>query len=61
VNEAKVNLTLSELVVKMDEIEFECTISSKVDVIDRMKIQKKLSFPQKVACKNFALAWGKVR
>ena len=35
---AKVNLTSSELVVKMDEIKFDCMISSKVDVIDRMKI-----------------------
>jgi len=38
VNEAKGNLTLSELVVKLDEIKFECTISPKFDVIHRMKI-----------------------
>jgi len=40
VNEGKFNLTSSELVGKLNETKFECMISSNVDVIDRMKIQK---------------------
>ena len=44
----KVNLTLSEFVIKMDVIKFECTIFPKLDVIDLRKYDK-LTFPQKVA------------
>jgi len=42
-------MTSSVLVVNFDETKFECTINSKVDAIDRIKIQKIKFFP-KVAC-----------
>ena len=51
----KVIVTSSELVVKMDEIKFECTISPNVDVIDRMKIRK-IKFSPKSGMSNFAPA-----
>jgi len=49
--EGKVNVKLSELVVKLDETKFEC-ISSNADVIDRMKIQK-VKFPPKSGMSYF--------
>ena len=45
-NERKVNLTSSELVGKLKLTKFECMISSKVGVIDRMKIQKFKFYPK---------------
>jgi len=54
VNEGKVNLTSSELVVKINETEYECMISSNADVIDRMKIQKIKYVP-----KNFGICMSR--
>jgi len=61
VNEGKFKLTSSELVLKVDEIKFECMISPKGDVIGRMKIRK-VKFSQKSGMSKFrARVGGKFR
>jgi len=58
VNEVKVQLTSSELVVNVFDTKFECTRSSNVAVIDRMKIQN-LSFSPKGCMLKFRAPLGK--
>jgi len=57
--EGKVIVTSSVLVVKLDETKFECMISSNVDVIDRIKIQK-IKYVPKSGMSYFARSSGKI-
>jgi len=54
-------VTSSELVVNADETEFECTISSKVDVIDCVRKQRVKFSPKSSKSKFRARLGGKVR